>query len=239
MKIEKPGVRPRWLQRMISEWKSRIGFSILQYALAIAAVANVFSVSYQLGLRTLLAWKCNSSYLPFLWAILPAGIHLIAALAWRASNTMQRVRKRKLQRGAGTQPSSSTSGVWVLSLRTWLEDEVQLSIDGQKQGYYRSSSSSMELSRTKAAVNSPGEGWITELLMELMAVFAFVHVAFGTLIFSSLMFIATIDAAIVIIRYFVSGLLCRAILIFEVNGIRVAESGQDEQSVELVSGEQG
>jgi hypothetical protein len=70
--------------------------------------------------------------------------------------------------------------------------------------------------------------------MKLMGVFAFLHLAFDTLVPSSLMFIAIIYAAIVIIRYFVSGFVCRSILLFVVNGMRVAENGQDEQNVELI-----
>ncbi|RDW60755.1 hypothetical protein BP6252_12138 [Coleophoma cylindrospora] len=232
--LEMPGIRPPWLQRVTSQRRYEIGLSILQYALAIAAIVNVFSVSYQLGIQTVIAWKCDSSYLPFLWAILPVGIHLIAALAWRISNTMRRVRNTRLQRGRAAQESSSAIGISLIALRIWLQEELQLCINGQKRGY-RSDDSNKGMSKVNVTATFPNEGWLSEMLMEFMSVFAFVQVVFGTLVFSSLMFIATIDAVVVVIRYSLSGLLCRAILMFELNGMRVAESEEDEQASELLA----
>lgn len=59
--------------------------------------------------------------------------------------------------------------------------------------------------------------------MQLADVMSFVHLVFGTLVFSSLMFIATLDATKIVLRYMVSGLLCRFVLLYELSGMRAAE----------------
>ena len=50
-----------------------------------------------------------------------------------------------------------------------------------------------------------------------------VIIVYGTLVFSSLMFISTQDATIIVARYLVSALICRAVLIAELNGMRSAK----------------
>jgi hypothetical protein len=40
--------------------------SLMQYILALLSVANVMTTSWQLGFNTVMTWKCNSNYFPFL-----------------------------------------------------------------------------------------------------------------------------------------------------------------------------
>jgi hypothetical protein len=47
-------------------------------------------------------------------------------------------------------------------------------------------------------------------------------VIYGTLVFSSFMFIATQNATIIVLRYLVSALICRAVLKSELDGMRRA-----------------
>jgi hypothetical protein len=54
--------------------------SLLQYVLAFAAAVNVVTTSLQLGLKTVLTWKKNQSYLPLIWVITPITIHLCATI---------------------------------------------------------------------------------------------------------------------------------------------------------------
>ena len=52
---------------------------------------------------------------------------------------------------------------------------------------------------------------------------AYAHWIFGTLVFSSTLFIGTLDALGVIARYLASALVCRMILLVELAGIRDVE----------------
>lgn len=47
-----------------------------------------------------------------------------------------------------------------------------------------------------------------------------VHIIFGTLVFSSILFITTLDAVTVVFQFLGSTIVCRAGLMFELNGIR-------------------
>lgn len=57
------------------------------------------------------------------------------------------------------------------------------------------------------------------------------HIMFGTLVFSSILFISTRDAAYVVLRFVLSAVICRAVLMLELSGMRgcvVVEKHEDE-----------
>ncbi|KAG9252259.1 uncharacterized protein F5Z01DRAFT_676140 [Emericellopsis atlantica] len=69
------------------------------------------------------------------------------------------------------------------------------------------------------------------------AVLGFLHLLTGILIYSSLMFTMTTDAAVIVLRYLVSVLVCRLILIFELAGLQQthdkrAREGDHDASVD-------
>ena len=54
----------------------------------------------------------------------------------------------------------------------------------------------------------------------LATVMGSIHVIFGIIVFSGLLFISLLDASIVAVRYMVSILVCRLVLKFEISGAR-------------------
>ena len=54
--------------------------SALQYVVALSAVANVITVSLELGMKTVVVWEKPNSYLPLTWVLLPIVLHMGAAL---------------------------------------------------------------------------------------------------------------------------------------------------------------
>jgi hypothetical protein len=54
----------------------------------------------------------------------------------------------------------------------------------------------------------------------LQSTVAVLHVVFGPLAFSSMMFIGTIDATTIVSRFFVSTLMCRVVIRYELAGLR-------------------
>ena len=70
---------------------------VSQYLLTLAAPANTIQLSWQLGSRTVVAWKCNSKYLLFLWTLMPVVIQAVIASAWHLSSTMKDIRRRNTQ----------------------------------------------------------------------------------------------------------------------------------------------
>lgn len=62
-------------------------------------------------------------------------------------------------------------------------------------------------------------------------VFSLIHMTVGIVIFSSLLFTMTVDAALILLRYVASAMVCRLIIMFEIYGLRLAHE-QLKQSVE-------
>ena len=73
------------------------------------------------------------------------------------------------------------------------------------------------------------EGWCFYILSWATSTGTVLHIIFGTLIFSSILFIATADAVTVAARYLASAVLCRILLNYELDGISYgAEAAIDE-----------
>ena len=58
-------------------------YAVAQYAVALSAAANVFHASLNLARRSVLSWKCEFSYFPFVWAVVPVAAHALGMLALR------------------------------------------------------------------------------------------------------------------------------------------------------------
>lgn len=59
-----------------------------------------------------------------------------------------------------------------------------------------------------------------------------IHILFGSLLFSGLLFIGPRDALVVIFRYVVSVLICRSIVMFELAGMRSPHEEEDTLEME-------
>jgi hypothetical protein len=54
---------------------------VLEYIVAMAAVANVVTVAYDLGMQVSCSFAPHITYLPLLWAVLNLAIHTSGAVA--------------------------------------------------------------------------------------------------------------------------------------------------------------
>ena len=66
---------------------------------------------------------------------------------------------------------------------------------------------------------------------------AYVNWIFGTLVFSSTMFVGTLSALSVISRYAASACLCRGILLFELAGLGGADGADDLKATSASTGD--
>ncbi|KAF7507668.1 hypothetical protein GJ744_010221 [Endocarpon pusillum] len=80
----------RTLQHISSSRWPHVLIKLLQYLLALAGAVNVVETSLQLGMKTVVTWKKDQSYLPLVWVLLPLAIHLFAAI--RVLSVVKRVR---------------------------------------------------------------------------------------------------------------------------------------------------
>lgn len=90
-----------------------------EYLVVSLAIVNILWVSYELQLRTVLAWKCLP-FMPVVWALLPCIIHLLAAWTFNHSAVMRRVKLEHQTDSLGRRDSLATR------FFTWVRTEFIL-----------------------------------------------------------------------------------------------------------------
>lgn len=179
--------------------------ALLQYVGAAAAIVNLVFVSYQVCIRTVCSFAPEDAFLPALWASLVLAIHLFGSLSVH-------LRVKIIPIG----PDMSTSRrdrLWHRILRDRILREITPSA-----------------ARGKAKLVFKDETYTYIFLAWFTCVGTVLHIICGTLIFSSILFISTSDAVTVVSRYLSSTLLCRAVLMFELSGLRQVVDEGDFQS---------
>ncbi|KAL9613066.1 MAG: hypothetical protein Q9167_002365 [Letrouitia subvulpina] len=182
--------------------------TIAQYLFLSLAVTNCLLNSVQLGTSTILSWKCQcvivqspmrtidvkEDYsLPF----------LVIFVDWKEVILLTPINLQTSRRlNQKSTPKGNPSGV----LMRWLWNEANPSANHAKPEFN---------------IGTP-EARIAVCLNWIAVILAYAHWIFGTLVFSSTLFIGTLDALGVIARYLASALICRTILLIELAGIRGA-----------------
>lgn len=169
----------------------------VQYALAGAAVANLFWVSWTMAHRTICSWAPEIGWLPVAWAFTSVGIHV--------------------------------AGAGAVALRMRFVNAAALPLGRRVRGVLRDEFTPSALGSASRRLQWRPEGWAFYCLSWATATGTVLHIIFGTLVFSSILFIATADAVTVAARYLASAVLCRIILNYELDGISYgAEAALDE-----------
>lgn len=161
----------------------------IQYLLVAGAATNVLQVSYDIGIRSVIDWWCDFSFAPLFWSLLTAGIHLTAALALRFFLT-----KPTGQSSGSTR--TENKGINA-RMKQFIERESQLSANGDYDEIENRTILPLGIGLNLLA------GWLT-----------LCHIAFGTAVFSRVLYVGVGDAAKLILRYLAPGTICRLCLIF-------------------------
>ena len=158
---------------------------VLKYILTLGAIANITTVNLQLGRETINNNACRVIYLPLLYGIFAVLTHALGFIAFS--------RRVHVQSVGSTQPTHR-----FLSFTRHLKQEFTDEKQAEKSEIYlRKGSLSFIL-------------WSG--LTTLVTLF---HVIAGIFIFSSVLFIYTNDAIVVIARYLASVIVCRGVLLHE------------------------
>jgi hypothetical protein len=148
--------------------------SAAECLLAAGAAANVFQVSYDIGVRSVLGWWCEFSYALIFWSLFTDVIHHFSALALRLS-----LRKAIYQEHRDS--LASVKGLWD-RFTQFVNREFKLSANN---------CSFRQLDNTVI-------GPVGLALNLLAGWFSLIHIAFGTAVFSGVVFIITGDAAVLL-----------------------------------------
>jgi len=183
----RPPILPSYIEWLIM---------IFEYVLALAAISNVVSISWELGRRAICGFAPHVTYIPLLWAVLNIGIHISSAAAlWLRTSV-------KCE-----QPSTSYLDIIKLHFTPLMKQKpVVVTLYPETYSFVFFS-------------------WLTPL-------FTVLHCLFGTLAFSSMLFISVRDSIYVISRFMVSVIVCRIILMYELAALREAVNYKPSVQVE-------
>ena len=198
--------------------------STLQYILAIGSVANIFTLIVDISARSILLFDCVDFYKPILWAVFPILIHLwgtvpylmgskrsgnLYASPWLQSDpstdihdTQRRPHKKSSSLLNSALPSTPRS-IFVMMQRHIVEE---MTICACRPPVSLSS-------RTKVPL------WCV-FCNSTASLISLVHVIYGTIVLSSVYFIPMEIAIYCIVRFIISAVVCRLILIMEFAGMR-------------------
>ncbi|KAH8588812.1 hypothetical protein B0O99DRAFT_554606 [Bisporella sp. PMI_857] len=157
---------------------------VIEYFFTLAAIANVVTISWELGRQVICTFAPQVTYIPLLWAVLNIGIHISQAIALQLRTTVSCPRK-------------SYSILSLIKIQfTSLDHQRPMHITVHPETYAYIFFS-----------------WLTPL-------FTVLHGLFGTLAFSSMLFISVRDSLYVISRYMFSVIICRMVLMYELALLR-------------------
>ena len=192
--------KPRSVKIFSMGSTKKLAITLLQYVVAATADLNLAIVSYELCIRTVCSITPETTYQPALWAFLAVAVHFFGS--WSVY-----LRVRIVTRGSSMNMSGK-GRLWQRILREFTPSaargEAELEIRDETYGYIFLA-------------------WFTSMVTVL-------HIIYGTLLFSSILFISTPDAVIVVVRYLSSTLVCRAMVMFELSGLRQALDRQKGHS---------
>lgn len=168
--------------------------NLLQYTSAVAALTNLVLVAVDLTRKTIIANDPNRDYQVTVWALWAFGIHVFGSAA-----VMLRFR---LESHPTAQTISKPQNL-LATIKKHIRTEF---------------TPSTIMAPSRIAVRSePKNAWLWLFLSWFVSIATVVHIVFGTLIFSNILFIASGDALGVLMRCLASVSVCRIILMFELN----------------------
>ncbi|KAJ5605559.1 hypothetical protein N7510_008340 [Penicillium lagena] len=178
--------------------------SILEYVLVMGAIANVYTTAFYMGSWTINTISCGDNWYPLSWAVTTLIIHIFGS--WCLALRVNTTKKNKGSRNQAER--------WFCR---WIRHEITPCITHEK----------LELTWKPESYLFVAISWWTSLL-------TVVHLIWGTVVFSSIQFIGYMDCIPLIARFMGSAVICRAILMFELAGMRNAlqfESSREEYSL--------
>ncbi|ERF73914.1 hypothetical protein EPUS_05926 [Endocarpon pusillum Z07020] len=157
--------------------------AILQYLLAAASIANVGELAYRLGALVIVTITPSKEYIVALWAFLGMIIHVLGVLTLRLRIEMT---SKTTENGNAHRHPHTLNLVTSQSELLARQEAIRMTILPESWKFFLAS-------------------WVT-------STFTACHIIFGTLVFSTMLFISVTDSLIVIARLMASVIACRIIL---------------------------
>ncbi|OGM51134.1 hypothetical protein ABOM_000332 [Aspergillus bombycis] len=173
--------------------------SALEYIVALGAVANIATVCYQLGIQCICNYATEVTAQPLVWAFIIAVIHTGGTIALSL--------RYRVIRHPVVEPHTSSPN-WFRSYRSYFVREITPSL----------------YATPAPDVDEIEESYLFLLVSWCVSTGAVVHILYGTMVLSSLLFISVEDALANVGRFLASVVCCRAVLAYELAGLRQAKA---------------
>lgn len=191
------------------------GISALEYVTVFAVAANVLHCSWEVGIRAVSFILTSGAFLPPLWVgsgvivqLLGAVVFRLRVQGWRDTPTI--CHQRSIEK------ENRTYHDWAALLK-WLRN-----IFRRLRGLSRTEVVPSASSELEVRIATYPERKTFVIASSLQSTMAVLHVVFGTLTFSSMVFIGTQDALSIVSRFFISTVVCRIVVRYELAGLREA-----------------
>ena len=217
----------------------------LEYLAAAGAVANVLQASYQLGVSTVSAVSCTIWELPMVWSTLSIIVHLVAAVGFyirvgsiRQDHQVSRSNtfgQRTLSPGAMPKRPDKTTDIFFTPLtRQHGPPQDRAKTQSPVKNTFRQALLHYSMREFVPCSNQPTPEFretATKIshfavpVAVMASLVAYTQLVCGTVFLASLLFVSAKDAVIsVLLRYVISAVLCRLVLLVELGGMRGTKS---------------
>ncbi|VBB87066.1 Putative protein of unknown function [Podospora comata] len=208
-----PSRLPQWRPSM---WYYKLSISMAEYIIALAAIANIATLNWEPGVKATCTLWTNRTFGPTIWALLGLVVHIFGTIGLRLRVCGWRGPKKEVLEAARRKEESAfhirerlaPAGGWISSIPRRLLGLLKTEpIPSASEGYDVRIVTFQESKLFLVAA------WVGSMATVL-------HIIFGTLIFSSTIFVGVEDALSIVGRYMASVSICRIILMYELAGLR-------------------
>ncbi|KAF2676858.1 hypothetical protein K458DRAFT_321154 [Lentithecium fluviatile CBS 122367] len=227
IKLLSPG-RPSILNHSHLPVRFAMVASFLQYVFAIVAILNLITTSLELGLKTVLSWRCSVSWLPVIWAITPIACHAPAVLSFVVYQRKVKSHPQNNEKDIDETTLSSRKTLNSTDTRSRqrrsLSDRLRYAFSSE----FTLSAKTDGVPIKKASKDVPPGAW-SIIFQSMASLFGILQIIFGTAVFSSLLYIGVEDATRLLLKYTGSALCCRLIMYLELEGMIKVVQDEEEK----------
>ncbi|KAL6410838.1 uncharacterized protein AUP68_07270 [Ilyonectria robusta] len=195
----------------------------VEYALTAGACFNAVNNSIQVGTMSISSVMSDFDFFAALWLFLGVAVHIFSCFVlrlrlrgWRdptANECVQRGTNRQEKqspRGIAKPGTNGAESFWLWIMGTWPRMKEIFCTE-----FFPCAAKQYDV---RIVTFQETKKFLVAAWWE--STFTILHVVFGTLVFSSLLFLGIKDALSIVGRYMASVALCRVILMYELAGLR-------------------
>ena len=182
-----------------------------------------------LGKLTVLSWSCEFDWAPLIWGLIPLFIHFLAAASYHFEISSAERRAFDGHRNGKATYHDSSSRIPHIDAASQnpLSHRITFIEERRKMKWWQKefTISANHPKGLETLLKDRQVPYFAVVFNCLASLCAFFHLFFGTMIFSSLLFISVYDILnFVFWRYVLSTVACRLVLLIELMGMREEQS---------------